>query len=45
MAPIVSHDGSLWSNFWGAVNEDGYYSRALDYVNVVNRQVIGAVKV
>ncbi|XP_063724565.1 procollagen-lysine,2-oxoglutarate 5-dioxygenase-like [Symsagittifera roscoffensis] len=45
MAPIVSHDGSLWSNFWGAVNEDGYYSRALDYVNVVNRQFIGVFNV
>ncbi|XP_067879645.1 multifunctional procollagen lysine hydroxylase and glycosyltransferase LH3-like [Heterodontus francisci] len=35
IAPMVSRHGKLWSNFWGAINSDGYYSRSEDYIEIV----------
>ena len=25
----------LWSNFWGALGDDGYYARSPDYIDIV----------
>ncbi|XP_035714029.1 multifunctional procollagen lysine hydroxylase and glycosyltransferase LH3 [Folsomia candida] len=36
---------SGWSNFWGAINHDGYYARSKDYVSIVKRNVTGVWKV
>ncbi|ESO95748.1 hypothetical protein LOTGIDRAFT_188441 [Lottia gigantea] len=41
IAPMLSRDGRLWSNFWGALNKDGFYARAEDYVDIVERRKIG----
>ncbi|VDK32099.1 unnamed protein product [Taenia asiatica] len=38
MAPLLTRIGKLWSNFWGALNHDGYYARSFDYVDIINRK-------
>lgn len=35
VAPMITRAGRLWSNFWGALSEDGYYARSEDYVDIV----------
>uniref|UniRef100_A0A3Q0RD25 Procollagen-lysine,2-oxoglutarate 5-dioxygenase 1 n=1 Tax=Amphilophus citrinellus TaxID=61819 RepID=A0A3Q0RD25_AMPCI len=35
VAPMITRNGRLWSNFWGALSEDGYYARSEDYVDIV----------
>ncbi|XP_056366817.1 multifunctional procollagen lysine hydroxylase and glycosyltransferase LH3-like [Oenanthe melanoleuca] len=35
LAPLLTRPGHLWSNFWGALGPDGYYSRAPDYLEIV----------
>lgn len=32
---MLSKPGKLWSNFWGAIGQDGYYVRAPDYIDIV----------
>ncbi|XP_048475997.1 multifunctional procollagen lysine hydroxylase and glycosyltransferase LH3-like [Rhincodon typus] len=41
IAPMVSRHGKLWSNFWGAVNADSYYSRSEDYIDIVQLKRVG----
>lgn len=41
IAPLVKRDGKLWSNFWGALNADGFYARSEDYLDIVNNVKIG----
>ncbi|XP_030041541.1 procollagen-lysine,2-oxoglutarate 5-dioxygenase 1 isoform X1 [Microcaecilia unicolor] len=41
IAPLVSHPGKLWSNFWAALSPDGFYARSEDYVDIVQRQRVG----
>ncbi|KAM8927581.1 procollagen-lysine,2-oxoglutarate 5-dioxygenase 1 [Pelodytes ibericus] len=41
IAPLVGRLDTLWSNFWGAINTDGFYARSEDYVDIVQRQRIG----
>lgn len=41
VAPMLSRPGKLWSNFWGAMTQDGYYERAHDYVELVTRARTG----
>lgn len=35
IAPMLSLHGKLWSNFWGALSPEGYYSRSEDYIEIV----------
>lgn len=35
VAPMLVRLGKMWSNFWGALNAEGYYRRADDYVQLV----------
>lgn len=35
VAPMLSKHGKLWSNFWGALSPEGYYSRSEDYIEIV----------
>ncbi|XP_077998009.1 procollagen-lysine,2-oxoglutarate 5-dioxygenase 1-like [Glandiceps talaboti] len=35
VAPLIVRPFKLWSNFWGALSEDGFYSRAEDYTDIV----------
>ncbi|XP_062904877.1 multifunctional procollagen lysine hydroxylase and glycosyltransferase LH3-like [Mobula hypostoma] len=41
IAPMVSRHGKLWSNFWGAINTEGYYSRSEDYIDIVQLKRVG----
>lgn len=41
IAPVVTKHGELWSNFWGALNDIGYYARSHDYVDIVKNDIIG----
>ncbi|XP_033115227.1 procollagen-lysine,2-oxoglutarate 5-dioxygenase 1-like [Anneissia japonica] len=45
LAPMFTKYGRLWSNFWGALNEDNYYARSEDYVSIVRRQRLGVFNV
>ncbi|XP_073513338.1 procollagen-lysine,2-oxoglutarate 5-dioxygenase 1 [Phyllobates terribilis] len=41
IAPMVSRNQDLWSNFWGALSSDGFYARSEDYIDIVQRQRVG----
>uniref|UniRef100_H3A868 Procollagen-lysine,2-oxoglutarate 5-dioxygenase 3 n=1 Tax=Latimeria chalumnae TaxID=7897 RepID=H3A868_LATCH len=41
IAPMISRHGKLWSNFWGALNPEGFYARAEDYIEIVQGKRIG----
>lgn len=41
IAPMLSRHGKLWSNFWGALSPDGFYSRSEDYIEIVQGKRIG----
>jgi procollagen-lysine,2-oxoglutarate 5-dioxygenase len=41
VAPLVKRPSKLWSNFWGAINEIGYYARSEDYMDIVNYEKVG----
>ncbi|XP_014782723.1 multifunctional procollagen lysine hydroxylase and glycosyltransferase LH3 [Octopus bimaculoides] len=36
LAPMVARPGKFWSNFWGAISNDGYYARSEDYLDIVD---------
>ncbi|VDP10604.1 unnamed protein product [Soboliphyme baturini] len=38
IAPLVVRLGKLWSNFWGAVTQDGFYARSFDYTAILNER-------
>ena len=29
-------DNSIWSNFWGSLDNNGYYKRSFDYLNIIS---------
>ena len=37
--------GETYSNFWGGVNEEGYYKRVPEYFQIVEREKQGVFKV
>uniref|UniRef100_A0A7N6AJ52 procollagen-lysine 5-dioxygenase n=1 Tax=Anabas testudineus TaxID=64144 RepID=A0A7N6AJ52_ANATE len=39
IAPMLSKHGKLWSNFWGALSPEGFYSRSEDYIEIVQPQI------
>ncbi|XP_062870973.1 multifunctional procollagen lysine hydroxylase and glycosyltransferase LH3 isoform X2 [Trichomycterus rosablanca] len=41
IAPMLSRHGKLWSNFWGALSPDGFYSRSEDYIDIVQGKRVG----
>ncbi|XP_005094861.1 procollagen-lysine,2-oxoglutarate 5-dioxygenase 1 [Aplysia californica] len=41
IAPLLKRPGKLWSNFWGALNRDGYYARSEDYMDIVEYTKVG----
>ncbi|KAJ8016418.1 hypothetical protein DPEC_G00007010 [Dallia pectoralis] len=41
IAPMITREGRLWTNFWGALSADGYYARSDDYVDIVQRLRVG----
>ncbi|TMW41456.1 hypothetical protein DOY81_013463, partial [Sarcophaga bullata] len=40
VAPVVTKYNELWSNFWGALSEGGYYARSPDYVDIVKSDIV-----
>jgi procollagen-lysine,2-oxoglutarate 5-dioxygenase, invertebrate len=41
LAPVVTRVGGVWSNFWGAIGEKGFYARSSDYMSIVNNEIRG----
>ncbi|CAL9694186.1 unnamed protein product [Knipowitschia caucasica] len=41
VAPVLSKHGKLWSNFWGALSPEGFYSRSEDYIEIVQAKRVG----
>lgn len=41
IGPVVTKHGELWSNFWGALSDTGYYARSQDYVDIVKNEITG----
>ena len=35
LAPALTKYDKLWSNFWGALSDDGFYARSDDYISIV----------
>lgn len=40
VAPVVTKNNELWSNFWGALAEGGYYARSPDYVDIIKGDIM-----
>ncbi|MEQ2198448.1 hypothetical protein XENOCAPTIV_013028, partial [Xenoophorus captivus] len=40
-ARTMAIHGKLWSNFWGALSPEGFYSRSEDYIEIVQGKRIG----
>ncbi|XP_066943980.1 procollagen-lysine,2-oxoglutarate 5-dioxygenase 1 isoform X2 [Macrobrachium rosenbergii] len=38
IAPLLIRPYKAWSNFWGAITNDGFYARSLDYMEIVQAQ-------
>lgn len=41
IVPMMTKSNSMWSNFWGDINQDGYYKESEDYGSVVSRDTLG----
>lgn len=41
IAPMLSRPYKLWSNFWGALTDKGFYARSEDYVDIVEYKKMG----
>ncbi|XP_041377665.1 multifunctional procollagen lysine hydroxylase and glycosyltransferase LH3-like [Gigantopelta aegis] len=35
IAPLLVRPAKLWSNFWGAIGDNGFYARSMDYHEIV----------
>ncbi|XP_014472797.1 PREDICTED: procollagen-lysine,2-oxoglutarate 5-dioxygenase 3 [Dinoponera quadriceps] len=38
VAPLLIRPYKAWSNFWGAITDDGFYARSFDYMEIVRNQ-------
>ena len=41
IAPLINTPGEAWSNFWGDLDERGYYKRSFDYLDILNNRKKG----
>ncbi|VDK18783.1 unnamed protein product [Anisakis simplex] len=41
LSPLVVQQDKFFSNFWGAISENGYYARSHDYIEIVKQQRTG----
>jgi len=41
---MLVRPGKLWSNFWGSLDESGFYARSEDYLELVNYNRLYVVK-
>ncbi|XP_076299960.1 procollagen lysyl hydroxylase isoform X1 [Lasioglossum baleicum] len=38
VAPLLVRPNKMWSNFWGAITDDGFYARSFDYMEIVKNE-------
>ncbi len=38
VAPMLRRGEDLWTNFWGDIDDKGYYRRSFDYIDIVNNK-------
>ncbi|XP_048505479.1 procollagen-lysine,2-oxoglutarate 5-dioxygenase isoform X1 [Athalia rosae] len=38
VAPLLVRPYKSWSNFWGALTDDGYYARSTDYMQIIHNE-------
>ncbi|XP_033224283.1 procollagen-lysine,2-oxoglutarate 5-dioxygenase isoform X1 [Belonocnema kinseyi] len=38
VAPLLIRPFKAWSNFWGAVTDDGFYARSSDYMQIIHNE-------
>ncbi|KZC09166.1 Procollagen-lysine,2-oxoglutarate 5-dioxygenase 1 [Dufourea novaeangliae] len=38
VAPLLVRPYKMWSNFWGAIMDDGFYARSFDYMEIVKNE-------
>jgi procollagen-lysine,2-oxoglutarate 5-dioxygenase len=36
VSPLLLRPGQFWSNFWGALNPNGFYARSADYMDIIH---------
>ncbi|CAH8872001.1 unnamed protein product [Trichobilharzia szidati] len=41
IAPLLTRRGKAWSNFWGALGSDGFYTRSEDYMDIISYNTSG----
>jgi len=41
ISPMLVKPGKLWSNFWGAIDSNGWYYSSFDYIDIVNYTIKG----
>ncbi|XP_055335239.1 procollagen-lysine,2-oxoglutarate 5-dioxygenase 1-like [Paramacrobiotus metropolitanus] len=41
LAPMMTRPGKMWSNFWGALSYEGFYSRSEDYGEILDYSKMG----
>lgn len=39
IAPKMVRFDEVWSNFWGALSEHGYYARSHDYIDIAKDEI------
>jgi procollagen-lysine,2-oxoglutarate 5-dioxygenase len=38
VAPLLVRPFKTWSNFWGAITDDGFYARSTDYMEIIHNE-------
>ncbi|XP_023288788.1 procollagen-lysine,2-oxoglutarate 5-dioxygenase 3 [Orussus abietinus] len=38
VAPLLVRPFKAWSNFWGAITDDGFYARSSDYMQIIHNE-------
>lgn len=38
VAPLLVRPYKMWSNYWGAIMDDGFYARSFDYMEIVKNE-------
>ncbi|XP_058129261.1 procollagen-lysine,2-oxoglutarate 5-dioxygenase [Anopheles ziemanni] len=41
ISPVLTRPEKIWSNFWGALSNQGFYARSNDYMDIVSRKLLG----
>ncbi|XP_053694672.1 procollagen-lysine,2-oxoglutarate 5-dioxygenase [Sabethes cyaneus] len=41
VSPMLNRPEKVWSNFWGALSNQGFYARSSDYMDIVSRKILG----